>query len=76
MVLDAILLNTQHYKIRIKGKVVQSRELNFGLVAIGKGAFRLSSTTDANFTLLTYMISSIDQVNLWPAWVGIETAIF
>ncbi len=24
MVLDAALLNTQHYKIRIKGKVVQS----------------------------------------------------
>ena len=26
MVLDASLLNTQHYKIRIKGKVEQSRE--------------------------------------------------
>ena len=26
MVLDAALLNTQHYKLRIKGKVVQSRE--------------------------------------------------
>ena len=26
MVLDAALLNTQHYKIRIKGKVEQSRE--------------------------------------------------
>ena len=26
MVLDAILLNTQHYKVRIKGKVEQSRE--------------------------------------------------
>ena len=26
MVLDATLLNTQHYKIRIKGKVEQSRE--------------------------------------------------
>ena len=26
MVLDAALLNTQHYKIRIKGKVDQSRE--------------------------------------------------
>ena len=26
MVLDASLLNTQHYKVRIKGKVVQSKE--------------------------------------------------
>ena len=26
MVLDASLLNTQHYKVRIKGKVEKSRE--------------------------------------------------
>ncbi len=26
MVLDAVLLNSQHYKVRIKGKVEQSRE--------------------------------------------------
>ena len=26
MVLDATLLNTQHYKVKIKGKVEQSRE--------------------------------------------------
>ena len=26
MVLDAALLNTQHYKVQIKGKVEQSRE--------------------------------------------------
>ena len=26
MVLDAVLLNTQHYKVRIKGKMEQSRE--------------------------------------------------
>ena len=26
MLLDAILLNTQHYKVRIQGKVDQSRE--------------------------------------------------
>ena len=26
MVLDAALLNTQHYKVRIKGKVEQSEE--------------------------------------------------
>ena len=28
MVLDASLLNTQYYKVRIKGKVEQSREKN------------------------------------------------
>ena len=31
MVLDASLLNTQHYKIRIKGKVEQSRERSSAL---------------------------------------------
>ena len=55
MVLDATLLNTQHYKVRIKGKVEQSREwssalpLQLGVVAIEKGAFESSSTKVANF---------------------------
>ena len=31
MVLDATLLNTQHYKVRIKGKVDQSRERSSAL---------------------------------------------
>ena len=31
MVLDAALLNTQHYMVRIKGKVEQSRERNKAL---------------------------------------------
>ena len=56
MVLDATLLNTQHYKLRIKGKVEQFRErskhppLHLGVVAIEKGAFGPPSTTVANFT--------------------------
>ena len=55
MVLDASLLNTQHYKVWIKGKVEQSREgvapsLHIGVVAIEKGAFGLPSTMVANFT--------------------------
>ena len=55
MLLDASLLNTQHYKVRIKGKVEQIREgvapsPNFGVVAIEKGAFGLPSTMVANFT--------------------------
>ena len=54
MVLDASLLNTQHYKVRIKGKVEQSREgvAPSPVVAIEKGAFGLPSTMVANFTLL------------------------
>ena len=31
MVLDAALLNTQHYKVKIKGKVEQSREWSSAL---------------------------------------------
>ena len=31
MIVDATLLNTQHYKVRIKGKVEQSREMNSAL---------------------------------------------
>ena len=31
MVLDAALLNTQHYKVRISGKVEQSREWSSAL---------------------------------------------
>ena len=31
MVLDDALLNTQHYKVRIKGKVEQSREMSCAL---------------------------------------------
>ena len=45
MVLDATLLHTQYYKVRIKSKVEQSRErisrppIHLGVVAIEKGAF-------------------------------------
>ena len=59
-VLDTSLLNTQHYKVRIKGKVEQSRgrssalPLNFGVVAIEKRAFWSPSTTVANFTYYIY----------------------
>ena len=61
MVLDATLLNTQHYKVRIKGKVEQSRErssalpLHLGVVAIEKGAFGSPSTTVTNFTFTTLL---------------------
>ena len=56
MELDTTLLNTQHYKVRFKVKVEQSREwssaLPYTLVAIEKGAFGSPSTMVANFTYL------------------------
>ena len=51
MVIDAALLNTQHYKVRIKDKVEQSRKWSsalpqrLGVVAIEKGHPRLRSPT-------------------------------
>ena len=56
MVLNSSLLNTHRYKVRIKGKVEQSREKSRALpkhlclVAIEKGALLLPSTTVANIT--------------------------
>ena len=50
MVLDTFLLNIQHYKVRIKGKVSNpgkgvAHSLHFYVVAIEKGAFYLPITT-------------------------------
>ena len=56
MVLDAALLNTQYYKVRINGKFDQSRDssitlpLNLGVVAIEKGALGSPSIKVTNFT--------------------------
>ena len=55
MVLDAPLLNTQHYKLRIKGKMEQSREWSSALPYIEKGVFRSPSTKVINFTLFYFM---------------------
>ena len=57
MVLDASLLNTQQYKVGIKGKVEQSGKgvapsLHLGVVAIKKGFFGSPSTKVANFTYI------------------------
>ena len=54
MELDTTLLNTQHYKVRFKGKV-ERPPLHLGVVAIEKGAFGSPSTMVANFTLLIYI---------------------
>ena len=57
MVLDTALLNTRHYKVRIKVKEEQSRErssvpLHLGVVVIEKGAFVSPSTMVTNFTYI------------------------
>ena len=62
MVLDTALLNTQHYKVGIKGKVEQSKEikkcpsLNLGVVAIEKGAFGSPSTNVADITYFIFLM--------------------
>ena len=62
MLLDASLLNTQHYKVRIKGKVEQSRERSsalpytFGVVAMEKGGLRV--TLDYGRQLYLYIYGS------------------
>ena len=65
MLLDTSLLNTQQYKVRIKGKVEQSRERSSAIpytlvVAIEKGAFWSPSTTVTNFTFTLY----INKINI------------
>ena len=60
MVIDNSLLNSQQYKLRIKGKVEQS-PLHFGVVTIEKGAFWSPSTTVAIFTYI-YMYVCMYQI--------------
>ena len=53
MVLDTSMLNTQHYKVRIKGKVaIQGKEwhphIHVGVVTIEKGTFESPSTMVTN----------------------------
>ena len=69
MVLDGALLNTQHYNVRIKGKVEQSREWSsalpsLGVVAIEKEVFRSLSTTVANFTYLLIYLSACTRTSV------------
>ena len=54
MQLDAVLLSSQHYKVRIKGKVEQPWEWSSAFCRnfIEKVAFGSASTNFANFTLL------------------------
>ena len=73
MVLDASLLNTQHYKVRIKAKVEKSWERSSalpytpGVVAIEKEAFESPTTMVANFTYIyiyIYIYSWLVKTNV------------
>ena len=63
MVLDVLLVSTQHYKVRVKSKVEQSRESS--VVIIEKEAFGSPSTKVANFTLFT-KVSDLHDKNDFP----------
>ena len=58
MVLNATLLNSHHYKVRVTGKVEQSKELSRvpplhpGVLAIEKEAIGSPLTKVANFTYI------------------------
>ena len=76
--LDTSLLDTQQYKVHIKGKAEQSRERSSGVVAIEKGAFWSPSTTVANFTYCymsvlmfacVYVSACVKCVYLWAKCV-------
>ena len=69
IVLDDSLFSTQNYKVRIKGKVEQSRELSNTLpytlvlsVAFKKGAFESPATKVANFTYDVDKTNSINDI--------------
>ena len=76
MILDASLVNTQYYKVRIKDKVGQSWErssapLHLGVVAIGKGAFGSPSTKVANLQcikMLFVIIFSIAYLSIFNSF--------
>ena len=67
MVLDASLLNTQYYKVRIKGKVEQSREgvapsPTHWCSSYWKGSLRV--TLDYGRQLLLYLRPKLSRVTL------------
>ena len=78
MVLDTSLLNTQQYKVRIKGKLEQSRErsstpLHLGVVAIEKGAFGLPSTKGRQHYFYYYYWK---RITIWNEYKRYSVSFF
>ena len=65
MVLDGALHNTQHYQVRIKGKLEQSREWSRALPYTS--AFGSPSTTVTNFTF-----GSLISIKSWIPGEGLK----
>ena len=82
MVLDTVLINTQHYKLRLKGKVDQSREWSSTLSCISvlyllkrepSGHPRLKV---ANFTYMQFNVNNLYTVKWFQAWLlGMSNSI-
>ena len=75
MVLDASLLNTQHYKVRIKGKVEQYREgvapsPTHWCSSYWKGSLRVTLDYGRQLYLLTYICNytCINTTTQWRRW--------
>ena len=76
-VLDSALLNTQHYKKRIKCQVEQSRKwssapLPLDVVAIEEGAFGSPSSKVDNFTYLFHAFAYCKKMAI--TWCSILTS--
>ena len=80
IVLDATLINTQPYKVRIKSKVEQSREwsspLHLRVVAIEKETFGSPLTKVTNFTFFLFFLSTIcpskEDKHIFPNYHQLE----
>ena len=67
MVLDAILLNTQHYKVRIKGKMEQSRERSSAPPTLWCSSYRKGSlrvTLDYGRQLYFIELNGLDMLEV------------
>ena len=63
VVLDAALLSTLNYKVRVKDKVKQSRgRWHYDFVAIEKGSFGSPSTNVANLTNFYFAWCNLKQL--------------
>ena len=65
MALDASFLNTQHYKVQIKGKVEQSREMSSPPYTFKKGAFGFTLDYDRHLYFYLYLILNKMHVVQW-----------
>ena len=72
------MLNTQHYKLRIKNKVEQSRERSSappGVVTIEKGAFSLLSTTVSQLTYI-WCALIVSQISKLKGYLSVLFCVF